>query len=97
MEHHRRHEELAGFWRNCFSRIGERCNPVEDLQRALMKSKILDCRYDLSFLDEKRAVSRHAREGEIRGIDRPDVPEVRHKKGSLCVPDQLLDSREGRS
>ena len=90
VERHRRHEELAGFGRARFSRVGERVNPVEDSQRALVKPKVLNRRDDLSILDEKRAVSRHTGQSEIGRIDRPDVPEVRHKDGALRVFDQFL-------
>ena len=41
VEYHRRHEQFAGFGRNRFRRIGEGCDPIEDLQRALMEPKIL--------------------------------------------------------
>ena len=90
VERHRRHEELAGFGRDRFSRIGEGRDPVEDSQRALVKPKVLHRRHDCSILDEKRAVSRHTGQGEISRIDRPNVPEVRHQDGALRALDQFL-------
>src|SRR4029077_21250934 len=96
-ERHRRHEKLAGFGRDRFSRVCEGRDPVEDSQRALVKSKVLHRRHDRSVLDEKRAISRHTGQGEIGRIDRPDVPEVRHEDGALRALDQLLEGRQGRS
>ena len=90
VERHRRHKKLAGFGCNRFSWLGERANPVEDSQRALVKPKVLDRRDDLPILDEKRAVSRHTGQREIGRIDRPDIPEVRHEDGALRVRDQFL-------
>ena len=89
-ERHRRHEKLAGFRRDRFSRIGKGLNPVEDPQRALVKPKILHRRRDRSILDEKRAVSGHTGQGKIGRIDRPDVPEIGHQDGALRVLDHFL-------
>ena len=89
-ECHRRHEKLAGFGRDRFSRVGESLNSVEDSQRALVKPKVLHRRYDRSVLDEKRAVSRHASQGKVRRIDRSDVPEVCHEDRAPRAFDQIM-------
>ena len=89
-ERHRRHEKLAGFGCDRFSRIGEGRDPVEHSQRALVKPKVIHRRHDRSIFDEKGAISRHTGQGKIGRVDRPDIPEVRHEDGALRMLNHIL-------
>src|SRR5690348_4561290 len=96
-QYHRRHQHLARFRSDRFSGFSEGFYLFKDAQRALVKTEISHSRYNLPVFDEKRPVPRHARQRQVRLVDRSDVPKIGDEDGPIALLDQLLRFKSGRA